>query len=280
MPVNRAERLHYAVLTFLALSLVAPSSGLLAVDGLGVGLCENGKWRAMDSMYSQTWPKQLISKATVEKYTAQGGYTLGARHKTTATVGTFAFGGDDQAPGDRGWILQDRPEENHVIWFGAEPKAPKVTFAGSNSATYFGVVKSFLATKGIKNAKPKLGTVVLADLDGNGTQEALIFASSRSDDEMRGTFTLEGTKKFPNDYSVVLIRSISGKSVKTTTVYYADGRKGSLDGHCTFAGLWNVDGKPGLEIIHRWEAYEGWAATVLNFSKGKVVKLAEAGDGV
>lgn len=268
------------MLFIASMALLAPQTGLLVVDALGVGICGGGSWKSMDSIYLNSWPKQTISDTQVAQALTQGGHLLGARHQVKDFIGELKFGGDDQGPGDRGWILQNRPEEGHVIWFGAKPKPPKATFAGTNSATYIGAVKSFLATKGFKNAKPKLGTVVLADLDGNGNQEALIFASSRTHDEMWGTFTLEGTKKFPNDYSVVLIRSISGKSVKTTTVYYAGGKKGSLDGHCTFAGLWDLDGKPGLEIIHRWEGYEGWSAAVLNFSKGKIIKLAEAGDGV
>lgn len=235
----------------------------------------------MDSLYSKSWPKQLISKSTVDKLTANGCFVLGARYDVKTASGGFVFGGDDQAPGDRGWILEgESTADLEVRWYGAKPKAPKVTFASPTSATYISAVKTYLAAKGIKNAKPKLGTVALADLDGNGTQEALIFASSRSDDEMRGTFSLEGKTKFPNDYSVVLVRYLSGKTVKTATIYYADGKKGSLDGHGTFAGLWDLDGKPGLEIIYRWSAYEGWAATLLNFSKGKIVTLAEAGDGV
>lgn len=235
----------------------------------------------MDSIYTKSWPKQLVSKATVDSLAGGEVFALGERGTAEPASGSLAFGGDESSPGERGWILGGPlAEKDGVLWFGSKPAAPSVKFASPSSATYLSAVRGYLQAKGFKNPKPVLQTVALADLDGNGTQEALIFASSRKTDEMHGTYTLSGEAKFPKDYSVVLIRYISGNSVKTATVYYTDGKKGSLEGHATFAGLWELDGKPGLEILYRWSGYEAWSSSVIGFAKGKVVPLAEAGDGV
>jgi hypothetical protein len=261
--------------------MLAPQSGILVIDRLGIGLAENGRWRSMDSIYSKSWPKQLIPSATVDRFTEGTCYELGERGNVQSTTGLLEFKGDDSGPYDRGWILKEGSgHDDHVLWFGPKPTAPSVTYAAGNSATYVSAVKSYLQAKGMKNAKLILHTVALADLDGNGTREALIFASSRPNDGMHGPTTLSGETKFPKDFSVVLIRYISGKTVKTATVYYTDGRKGSLEGHCTFAGLWDLDGKPGLEILYRWTGYEASAASIVGFAKGKSTVLAEAGDGV
>jgi len=133
-----------------------------------------------------------------------------------------------------------------------KPAAPKVTFAKTDSATYVAAVKTFLQGKGFKNPKPQIHNA---------------FAGNMCNPR-------------PNDYSVWLIRHVVGKNVKTITAYFSDGKKKGLEGHTRFAGLWDLDGKPGVEILTEWNGYEGWSGSVHAFSKGRLTLLAEAGDGV
>lgn len=269
----------HLVITVILAKAAANSEGILVVDNLAIGMAQSGKWRPMDSIYTEAWPKALIPPDVVERITSGGGHLLGPRNELKPMEGGLAFGGEDAAPYERGWTFIPPREGRSVVWFGEKPTAPKVTFVSPTSTTYRNAVTAFMATKGVKNAKPHVHTVVLADLDNNGTQEALIFASSRAERDMSEVIYHEG-RKFPNDYSLILIRYVSGKSVRTATAFYTDGKAGSLDGHCSFAGIWNLDGKPGLEFISRWVGLEAHAATIHGFAGGKVIKLAEAGDGV
>lgn len=259
--------------------LLAPSSGILVVDGLGIGTSDQGKWKAMDSLYSKSWPKQTIPTSLVNKLTAEGCYVLGRDFSVRESVGKLNFSGDDEGPGDRGWILADR-QDNSVIWLGKKPTAPKAIVASNSSATYVKVVKDFLKTKGFKNANPVLQEVILADLDGNGSQEALIFASSQSDSTIDSALRCLESGPKSSDYNLVIVRYLSGKSLKVATMHYADARKGGLEGIMTFAGLWDLDGTKGQEIIVRWRGYEAWSSSIWKFANGKVTNLAEAGDGV
>lgn len=263
----------------LAVALVA-QSGIVVFDGLAVGMSDQGRWRSMDSLFSKSWPKPSVAPATVARLTEAGGFVLGQRGDVKPFKGSLKFQGEDGAPGDRGWTLADRTGTDGVVWFGPKPAAPKVTFAKTDSATYVAAVKTFLQGKGFKNPKPHIQTIALVDLDANGTQEALIFASSLPEDQIHNAFAGNMSNPRPNDYSVWLIRHVVGKNVKTITAYFSDGKKNGLEGHTRFAGLWDLDGKPGVEILTEWNGYEGWSGSVHAFSKGRLTLLAEAGDGV
>lgn len=261
----------------LAVALVA-QSGIVVFDGLAVGMSDQGTWRAMDSPYSKAWPKPSLSSSVVNRITSAGGFALSGRGEAKPFKGSLKFEGEDGSPGERGWTLAE-PTDG-IVWFGPKPVAPKVAFVKTDSPTYVAAVKTFLQGKGFKNPKPHIQTIALVDLDANGTQEALIFASSMPDDAIHNAFAGNMDIPRPNDYSVWLIRHVVGKEVKTIAAYFSEGKKNGLEGHTRFAGLWDLDGKPGVEILTRWEGYEAWSGSVHGFSKGRLTLLAEAGDGV
>lgn len=264
----------------LVAMLAIPTSGILVVDGLGVGICQNGTWKALDSIYLDSWPKQTVPTASVNKYSMGPSFLMKEDGSVEETLTGLKFVGDDGEPGGRGWILDPFIDDRSMVWFGAKPAAPKVTYLSGNNKVYVDAVKSYLAGKGFKNAKPILTKVAVADLDGNGNDEVLIFASSRKIEEMYQALGMMDNKNRNNDYSLAIVRYISGKTVKTSTMYYSEGRQRGVDGYVFFGGLFQLDGKPGLNIIHRWHGYEAWSATVSRFSAGKVKDLAESGDGV
>lgn len=270
------------MITALLAVALTPQSGIVVVDSLAVGIVQSGKWRSMDSPAIESFPKQTVSTSLVAKLTAEPCYQL-ERDGTVQALSrhSLKFTGEDGDPGGRGWILQPEADDGpDLVWFGPKPAAPKMTFAAPTNSTYLGVVKDFLKKKGFARAKPYLHKVVLVDLDGNGNNEALIFAASRPDGAMFETYQGNLSIKRPNDYSMILVRYVSGKSTKLCELYYTDGRKSGLAGHNTFAGLWNLDGLPGLEILVRWSGYESWSGSVFSFKGGKSKELAVAGDGV
>ena len=264
----------------LVAMLAIPTSGILVVDGLGVGICQSGAWKSMDSIGSNSWPKQSVATSAVDKLTNGPCFLLKEDGSMEETLSGLKFVGDDGGPGERGWLLDPHMDDRGMVWFGAKPATPKVTYLSGSNKVYTDAVKSFLSAKGFKNPKPVLTKVAVCDLDGNGNDEVLIFASSRPTDDMMQTIAMFEEKPNNMDYSLAIVRYISGKTVKTATMYYDEGKKKSLSGYMTFGGLFQLDGKPGLNIVTRWSGYESWGSTISRFANGKVKDLAESGDGV
>lgn len=267
------------MLSCLAASLLAvPSTGIVAVDGIAVGIVEEGRWRSMDSTMSDSWPKKTISDDTVSRISSQGGTVLGRAWQTRPSQTNIEWGSEDGSPGDRGWVLRGPGHDvMSIVWFGPAASAPSGAQVASSSAAAVRTAAAWLAKNGRKNAKPVVTSVVTADIDGNGSRDTLIFASSRKDDQMYERFNVGLTGKVVKDYSVVLFQS--GGGAATALYYSAAKNRDAHDFHWTFGGLWELDGKPGPELIIRGSAYESFWATVANVSQGKVRELATAGDG-
>lgn len=269
------------MLGVLASLLLAPQSGILVVDQLAVAIAQNGQWKQMDSIYSKNWPKMNIPEGTVKAASAGSAFLLSGKVAKEMPNPGLKYGGEDADPGERGWTIgKEVTDYKNVIWFGAKPAVPNYKVLSNSSDIYKKAVLDYLKGKGLKKPTVLLQSVIQADLDGNGTQEVMIFAASRSLDQIQESFSGNAPGPKTEHFSAALIRSVSGKSVKTTEVYYTDARTGGIDGHMAFAGLWELDGKPGCEIVTRWSGYEANSSALGKFAGGKYVKIAEAGDGV
>lgn len=252
----------------LALAMLAPNEGVVAIEGLAVGQVRNGKWRTCDQ-----GTKDPAGNAPTKE-----AYTLSIGGKLSPATCTLQFM-KDEPEGLQAWYVEPTTEAP-ATWFGPKPPAPKMIVGSPSSPTYLKVLGDYLKAKGVKGAKPRLTDVVLTDLDGDGTREAVLFAASRKEDEMWNTLSLDGEPKHPMDYAGVLVRYVSGKKTKIVELVWSDGRKGSLDGFWRNCGIWNLDGRPGAEILIGSRYYEGHGGLVFGFKKGKVTKLAENVVGV
>ncbi len=270
------------MISALAMAAAAAGSGILTVDGLAIGMAEGGKWRSMDSIFSENFPEQTIPAAKVTAMAKESSTLLVGKTALARTGLGLTWGGDDAGPGERGWTVSGGGEDiyDSVVWFGPKPAAPTYTVGGNSSVVYKKAVADYVAMKGIQGAKPVLHSVILADLDGNGTQEAILYAASLGPDDISQRFAGNMESPKTKDFSVALVRYLDGGRVKTAELHYTDGRSGGLDGHGIFAGLWDLDGDGSLEIISRRSAYEAFGAQIHGFSKGKLSLLAAAGDGV
>lgn len=276
LAIKRELQLLYPFMLAAIVALAAmQSSGVLVVDNLGVGVYRNGKWSSLDSIMLSSWPKKTQDSSFVDGMTAQGGYMLSEGGSVSPFNATLTFKGSED-PGDRGWIMEPRIHEGgSVIWFGPKPSNGGAKMGSTTSPAVVKATRTFLATVGYRNARPVINTVVVADVDGNGSQDTLIFASSRKPDRMYERLNVGLTGVVKKDYSVVLLTS-GGK----TTKVYSSRDKDSADFHWDFGGLWQLDGKPGLELIARCSAYETSWSDLVNLRGGRATTLATAGDGV
>lgn len=255
----------------LLATLLAPN-GVIAIDGMAVGVFENGKWKTADG------GKAGRAKA----YAASPAFELATSGSMKFSRLLLKFGHEDDPETLHAWYVEpfDYDKRPAAVWFGPKPTAPKMTLAKTDSPVYTAAVQNYLKGKGIKNPKPRLDSVVLVDLDANGTQEAVIFTTSRPHEEMWNALSLDGKEKHPNDFAAVLIRYVSGKTVKVVEAAYADGLTGSLYGFWQNRGIWNLDGVKGAELLIGSRYYEASGGMVVRFSNGKVIMLAEHVVGV
>ncbi len=275
-----ASRPSIQPLSTFAVGQASPAGGVLAVSGIGIGIYDGGKWDSIDSMFAPERHKK-VNPATIKRLASGSCFRLSLGGKIETVTRALEFSKEE--PMGEAWTtkeIEGVDQFKEVVWFGSKPVAPKMTIVPNSSAVYTQTAKDFLKSKGFKNAKPVMNAIVLVDLDGNGTQEAVMTFTSRKPDEMNVTFAGNEDNKHPSDYCAFVIRSIQNGVVKTTEVSYTDGKKHGLDGIYELQGLWNLDCKPGVEIISTWIGYESSSSRIHKFANGKVKTVAEAGFGV
>jgi hypothetical protein len=246
-----------------ATTLIAPSKGLLLVDGLAIGRLQNGKWRNLVSKKTDPVGKERNFKFQV----------LGLNGVTGTQPASKLELMEDVADG---WYASGEVYTNKVLWSGTPVKFPVMQQYSTSAKAYLDVVAAHLKSKKVTKGVPRIKKVVGVDLDGDGTREVIIEAAPH--DNMVGRTMEDGDL---GDYTAILIRWVkNGKPVTTVLEHHdalVDKVLGSADELRTIA---DFDGDGRFEIVISSDYYEGQSATVYSFRKGKVTKLVEYGAGV
>lgn len=145
----------------------------------------------------------------------------------------------------------------------------------TESAVYRKVVRDFLDEAGLKGAKVRLSKVVRADIDGDGTDEVIIEASSRGD--LDRVSSMDTGK---DDYSLVLLRHVAKGGAKGAALEFISGRRGDTLELKQLRGLADLDGDGRMEIVTTGKGYEWNNARLWSFQRGRPRKLLENGEGV
>jgi len=246
------------VIALLAgVALANPAKGVLVVDMLAIGRYEGG-WKKIEPE-----AKDPVSKSkdlTFWRFGVGGIYGAYEHQKIDLLT--------DAAPG---WYLTDSKMATMALWSGPRPTVPVAQRLASNSATYLAIVQSQL--KG--GAKARINQIFSVDLDGDGTKEILIEASTKPD---MTEATME--KATAKDYTTILLRYVKGGRAVTKVLAHHDGRSGTLEGADRIRGVADLNGDGVAEIVLSSNYYEGTNAAVLNFKRGIVKKLIENGSGL
>jgi hypothetical protein len=146
-----------------------------------------------------------------------------------------------------------------------------------NDKTYLKVVADFLRLKGVPQAKAKIEQAVKIDLDGDGTQEVLLTASSY------------GGKISPranaNDYSFILLRKIVAGKAKNILIagdFIKKNVEFGAPSRFELSSIVDLDGDGRMEIVIFDEYYEGQGASVYELKADQVaeIEVLNAGCGV
>ena len=171
----------------------------------------------------------------------------------------------------------------------------KAVVMKNGSTTYQGIVKKYLAARGLQTEQPVLAQLFKVDLEGDGVDEVLICAQNIADegavsfepDQLlaAGTGLPEGAQ--PGAYSLILLRKIVDGKVVEQPLHSFVSPKGStpieeswtppvIGKICQFSDL-NGDGI--LEIIVNTACYEGYACHVFEVKNGEAREVLRQGAG-
>lgn len=155
-----------------------------------------------------------------------------------------------------------------------QPRVPN-DFSTS-SETYKEIVADVLRSKGIAAPKVSIRQAYRIDLDGDGTDEVVLSATSYKPDE-----TLPGVD--PGDYSFILLRKIVFSEVKNLVLageFYNKKIESAAPNEFQISAIADLNGDNNMEIVTRSQYYEGRAASVFEIKCTKIVEVLSTGCGV
>ncbi|MBI5831388.1 MAG: copper amine oxidase N-terminal domain-containing protein [Armatimonadetes bacterium] len=168
-------------------------------------------------------------------------------------------------------------EETHkdAVAFGgpwdAQPRRARLLKL--EGSPYESAIREVLRDHGQSKAPVKLQQAMLVDLDGDGTDEALLSASTMNPEQ-------PPVNAAAGDYSMVLLRRVEGKQVKTYVLaghfYTKETNAPNVD---RVQGLLDLDGDGVMEILCSWRYYEGGGTDVYQLQKGVPKQVLSAGMG-
>lgn len=233
---------------------------LLIVDHLVIGQ-RTTRWKPIDASLARK--KMQLSCRPVGLGAVGRTITVTGFEHEDATDGIY-IGPFEKAPGG-------------VLVCGRVPTVPRpVKILANSSKTYSDAVSTWLKTQGISALGQGITKIASADLDGDGTQEVIIEASSRPHVGQEGMH--DGKV---GDYSVVLVRALVNGKVKTMPLQFDRFTKeDSLLYEDMLLAVADLDGDGRMEVVISSDYYEGQSAMLFGYKSGKVTKLIETGAGV
>lgn len=160
--------------------------------------------------------------------------------------------------------------------WNAQPRLPKME--SGDSPTYRAAVADVLKQKGLTGTKVYITRLARVDLEGDGTDEVLIEASSPNVRE-----PTSDTPK-PGSYTCVLLRKVVKGKPKTFVLdgaFIASKKRteGDFGNYYRLGNVLDLDGDGKMEVIVVWNYYEGGGADVYTVRDGRTAHLLAASDG-
>ena len=192
----------------------------------------------------------------------------------------------EDAPCEQTFSVSLSPKpDNGVIAIAAPWNAlpRKVQLLDPTQKVYVDAVRDFLKTKGIAEAKVKIGNIIRVDLDGDGEEEVLISTTNY--------FTKDDSvpmRSPAGSYSAVILRRVVNGKVETQLVEgeffpkaYSSSDQSSFNAPNAYkvVAVLDLDGDGKMEIIVGSRYYEGEATTIYRCDPKKIEAVLDVGCG-
>ncbi len=242
------------MLLFAALVLARPES-ILVVDNMVVGSRVGKRWSETD-------------------------VTFAKRHKAAESFRVFGIGtvdkgpvfygfGQDQPDGPTfisGEDASDEKSDRKPMVSGVVPRVPRPVRTLPSAGPYVAIAKAYAGGRGLSTAGLRLTGVYRTDLDGDGTNEVLLSATSGK----------PGDAGWPKgSYSFVLLRFVGGR----TALEFTSIPQGGLMDVKAVRAVADLDGDARMEVLTTGNAEEFNKATLWSYRAGVARKLVEGAAG-
>jgi hypothetical protein len=153
---------------------------------------------------------------------------------------------------------------------------PHVVEAQSDDGTYAAFASQLLASRGLDVAEPPITQLLRVDLEGDGTDEALVATADFADGD--------GLLAQPGDYSMVFLRKIVDGEVQTAILAesivteVADGETPFVESH-GIGAVADLSGDGVMEIVVSSAYYEGVGVGVWEWAGGDLGPVYRIGSG-
>lgn len=152
-----------------------------------------------------------------------------------------------------GWDPMVRTHE--VLFDGYKPSWSDLRFW--NNQTYNKVIYDLLRSKGIKSPNAKIVQAFRVDLEGDGSHEVILVAQKYN--------YIVSAIPSEDDYSIVVLRKVVGKTVNNILLTGNIGNPGMPDGSPSLfniSAITDLNGDGSLEIVVGSKEYEGHSVQV------------------
>lgn len=234
----------------------------LIVDGQVIGSREGGRWR-----------EAKIGASGWGRRTGGTFREIGVGRLGSARV---VKGFEEETDGYAGVFAKPHPPFGRVLFGGGGAKVPrKVVELNPANAIYRRVVRSFLARKGVLVPNARVTRLIRTDLDGDGSEEILLAASSRGDFAR----TPLNDRLRAGEYSLLLLRTVrAGKVVEIPLSFAAKGVGFPED--FALRAIADLDGDGRMEVVVSSAGWESSGAALWGFRSGRATRLVENGSGL
>ncbi len=244
----------------------APIVDLKSLEpGCFLGASRDGKWIASDDAALNT-----LGERRYRFYSLAG--------EAGEYVGSKPYNSDVPCEETKEVKFSPAPPQSATIAFGGDwnPMPREVKSQSTGQAVYQEVVAAFLKSKGITNPRINLAQVIRVDLEGDGTEEVILSASTFKEGRVP-------PDSKAGDYSVVLMRKVIAGKAETITLfaeYYPRAKQFNAPNWGMVSAILDLNGDGRMEIIFHGQYYEGAWTTVYSIDGKKIEESLRCGCGV
>jgi hypothetical protein len=233
-----------------------------ARDGYLLGVVVNGAWRDAEHAASMV--------RGGERYRVFAG-------GRAAGVATGSRPEPGEPCGDARFVkLTPEVEDADVAVVGSWNVRPRaVTPGDAASPAYAADVRGLARAHGIASPEVRITRVVRADLDGDGTEEAIVSATRAEEAQL-------GWAAHAGDYSMVFVRKLVRGVVRTIVLvetYHPRSSPNAVPWVHDLGGVYDLDGDGVYEIVLRGRYYEGGSTGIYRIRGTTADTVAESGCG-
>jgi hypothetical protein len=159
--------------------------------------------------------------------------------------------------------------------WNALPRVPRAQ--NVNLPTYREAVSKLLKQKGIADPRVRITQLYRVDLEGDGTEEVVLTASSQGKH-------IE-SRAVSGDYSLALVRKVVDGKVRTLILAEdvhprVEGDKWEIPYLFTVSAILDLNGDGKMEVVVNWDYYEGQGVEAYEIKGGAAKKVLSGSFGV